>query len=146
MRDGFFELETVDDLYDKLCWEFERLKSNSEDTRIAFNFFVTAEHLPDWMKKLHLKADPIPRICGHLANQGKHFRTRPKHNAVTSAGRLRYVEDSYVEEGYVAAPLMVELDESVAEKAGIETRIDVLTLAEHVMNYWKRTLYKSYPV
>jgi hypothetical protein len=39
-------LKTAADLFRKLAGDFAALKS-SQDTRVAFNFFVTAEHLPD---------------------------------------------------------------------------------------------------
>ena len=136
MKDGFFELETAHDLYNKLCWEFKNLKEHPQDMRVAFNFFVTAEHIPDWLNSKGIKNQPLPRICSHLANGAKHFHTKDKHTAVKSAWKDRYVEKGYVEEGYFLDPLMVELDEKLAVKANLENPIEVEHLAEEVINYW----------
>jgi hypothetical protein len=43
---GFFYLKTPEDLLHKLEREYEKVKQNPADVDHAFNFFVTAEHLP----------------------------------------------------------------------------------------------------
>ena len=43
---GLFDLTTPEHLLNKLEREYERLKENPADADHAFNFFVTAEHLP----------------------------------------------------------------------------------------------------
>jgi hypothetical protein len=136
MEDGFFELETAQDLYEKLCWEFKNLKAHPQDMRVAFNFFVTAEHIPDWLNSKGLKNQPIPKICSNLANGAKHFHAGEKHTAVKNAWKDRYVEKGCVEEGYFLDPLMVEVDQELAAKANLENPIEVQRLAEEVIVYW----------
>lgn len=43
----FFELQTPADLYSKLENDLASIKETAQDSKSAFNFFVTAEHLPD---------------------------------------------------------------------------------------------------
>jgi len=138
MEDGFFELETAQDMYEKLCWEFDNLKAQPQDMRVAFNFFVTAEHIPDWLGSKGLKNQPIPKICSHLANGAKHFHTKKKHTAVKNAWKDRYFEKGYIEEGYFIDPLMVEVDQDLAKAANIENPIEVQRLAEEVIGYWSK--------
>jgi len=46
---GMFELRAPKDLRAKLRREYERLKSDPNDPDTAWNFFVTAEHMLDWL-------------------------------------------------------------------------------------------------
>ena len=138
MEDGFFELESARDLFEKLCWEFENLKAHPQDMRVAFNFFVTAEHIPDWLNSKGIKNQPIPRICSNLANGAKHFHAKEKHTAVKSAWKDRYVEKGWVEDGYFLDPLMVEVEPELATAVNIENPIDVQHLAEVVIEYWSK--------
>ena len=48
MMQGFFNLQTQFDLRDKLHRELDKLRAAPLDVDAAFNFFVTAEHLPEW--------------------------------------------------------------------------------------------------
>lgn len=142
MEDGFFELETAQDLFEKLSWEFENLKKHPQDMKVAFNFFVTAEHIPDWLNKKGLKSQPIPKICSHLANGAKHFKTK-KHTAVTKAWKDRVAEKGCVEDGVFLEPLMVNIDSHLAEALHIKNPIEVLQLAEEVMAYWDKKFQQS---
>lgn len=47
--EGVFSLKTPKDLLGKLQHDYERLKANRLDTYAAFDFFVTSEHLLDWI-------------------------------------------------------------------------------------------------
>jgi hypothetical protein len=49
MDDGFFTLQTAHDLFAKLQREFDRLSARPTDIDVAWNFFVTADHLVDWV-------------------------------------------------------------------------------------------------
>ena len=46
---GIFELRTPQDLLQKLRFDREQLKKDPTNTYLAFNFFVTAEHIKDWL-------------------------------------------------------------------------------------------------
>ena len=74
MDNGFLHLTSSQALFDKLKHDFELLKEDSNDAYKAFNFFVTAEHLPDWIKNTRIKDNnPFLRISSHLATGAKHF-------------------------------------------------------------------------
>jgi hypothetical protein len=87
---GIFTLKNADDLFLKLCRDLKKLREAPTDPDVCFNFFVTAEHLPEW----HLKGDAqaanklrlgeaILCICSHIANGAKHYvATSPRHQAV----------------------------------------------------------------
>lgn len=90
--EGFFDLMTPHHLLQKLAREYEEWKKDPLNVDRAWNFFVTAEHLPDWLGRTNSqalgglrieefkRAQPLTRICAHLANGGKHFRPNPKWN------------------------------------------------------------------
>src|SRR4051812_18185088 len=81
-------LNTPADLLGKLRHDFERVHENTHDAYAAFDFFVTAEHLPEWCGDPTIKRkEPLLRIVSHLANGAKHFRaTDSKHNSVSGVG------------------------------------------------------------
>ena len=77
---GFFDLKSPDDLFEKLERDNGRLRKAPTDTDVAFDFVVTAWHLLDWLHPNDRKARnsitakyPIFKICQHLANGAKHF-------------------------------------------------------------------------
>jgi hypothetical protein len=53
---GFFELTTPHHLLQKLTREYEEWKKDPLNVDRAWNFFVTAEHLPDWLAQTDPKA------------------------------------------------------------------------------------------
>jgi hypothetical protein len=90
---GLFELRLPTDLIRKLRHDLERMETSPLDQYAAFDFFVTAEHIVDW---LHPTDEPsrralrdsshLLRITSHLANGSKHFEATAKplsaHRAV----------------------------------------------------------------
>ena len=47
--DMFFDLRTPEHLLHKLEWEYAQWQGDPLNTYRAWNFFITAEHLPDWI-------------------------------------------------------------------------------------------------
>ena len=103
-RGGIFALSTVDDLFAKARRDLDRLRNDPADSYAAFDFFVTARHIPDWLypndkaKIEHLFRDNYElRLCRHIADQGKHFEvTAFMHAQVAdtqTGGRLEVVMD-----------------------------------------------------
>lgn len=141
---GFAEIRTVHDLILKLEHDLKRLEESPQDKYAAFDFFVTAEHILDWIFPSNKKAmceirssSPLLRITSHLANGAKHFQTTDKrHSSVENLEKFRYVEPGYVEEGYIEEPLIVHLspDEQDLMK---QSTIEVPVLARLVLEYWK---------
>ena len=138
-RFNFFELKTPADLFRKLESDLAALESSYQDTWVAFNFFVTAEHIPDWFDRRDLVGKhAILRVVSHLANGAKHFILNDnRHQSVTVTEKFRYVEDGYIESGYFYEPLLVHLspDEACEMRA---TTIDVVLLGRQVVEFWKQ--------
>jgi len=91
---GFASLKTSGDLLGKLKYDYKRMLSNPYDAYAAFDFFVTAYHMLDWLhpiptgKAAQKKNDEarsaeetgsiLLQVCSHIANGVKHFQaTRP---------------------------------------------------------------------
>ena len=49
LHDGFFDLRSPVDLLDKMRRDFKRLRAAPKDTYAAFDFFVTASHMHEWL-------------------------------------------------------------------------------------------------
>jgi hypothetical protein len=78
------------DLYKKIKDDLLILESSHQDTKAAFNFFVTIEHLPDWLGQRHLVRDNcILRVISHIANGAKHFHLNDKrHSSVINTENI----------------------------------------------------------
>lgn len=138
VRFVFFELKTPQDLFRKLEGDFAELEASYQDTRSAFNFFVTAEHLPDWLNQRPLvHKTPLLRIVSHLANGAKHFEIDgDRHSSVESGEKERYFAEDYCEPGYVEEPLTIHLTQEEAVEFGMTT-IDALALGRMVLDFWR---------
>lgn len=144
MKPGFFDLTTPSDLLGKLEHDFQELTNNPVDTYSAFNFFVTATHLADWVccgdrkktKKMR-KDHKLLQIADHLACGAKHFQLgNPAHTSVADAHRDAYVDAGYAQAGHCEEPLVVWLSTEEAEHVGAK-ELKVLLLAEKVLQFWK---------
>lgn len=146
VRFEFFELKTAKDLIEKAIADFEELKKYPGDSYKAFNFFVTVEHIADWLKVKNKRGEiPILRIVSHLANGGKHFELSTEwHKSIKATGQDRVYEEGVFEENVFFEPLVVYLEDSEAEKLKSEVKdleleenkIGVLKLGEMALNYW----------
>jgi hypothetical protein len=152
---GFFDLKTPMDLLRKLEREYDRWIADPLNGDLAWNFFVTAEHLPDWLARtaprplrglsIHefKQSGQLTRICSHLANGGKHFRPRKEHTAVAST----HVQDGWIEEGWVdddwieVASLMVDLTPDEADTLQFPSEsIRATLLATWLLAFWQTFL------
>src|SRR5882724_5120527 len=141
---GLFDLQTYEHLLHKLEWEYTQWQGDPLNTYRAWNFFVTAEHLPDWLARTgprlptgfsygkFKQEQPLLRICSHLASGGKHFRPRDMHKSVSSTRQQPgWVKPGWVKPGWVKLPaLMVDLtpDEQQALSSAVAS-IEALSLA-----------------
>jgi hypothetical protein len=140
---AFGEIQTPADLVKKLAFDLERMKDSTQDHYAAFDFFVTAEHIVDWLHPTDRVAQKnlrdssiLLQVISHLGNGAKHFHaTRGGHKTVTGMHEEPYAED-YVEEGYVKDSLCVDLDPTEAAALG-STRMPVVELAQRVLEYWQ---------
>jgi hypothetical protein len=164
---GIFDLTTPHHLLQKLTREYEEWKKDPLNVDRAWNFFVTAEHLPHWLAqpdpkalggssiKKFKRAQPLTRICAHLANGAKHFRPteKPAEMLNTSVDRTvrevtGYVEDGYIEDGYYAEEPALRVYLTPPELAALQrdgvpvtaAGIDALWLAARVLEFWQTRL------
>jgi hypothetical protein len=151
---GMFTLRSPKDLLAKPQRELDRLRAAPNESDIAFNFFVTAEHIADWLhpgpqgdkaarkERERLRdADPLLAVVSHIANGSKHFdKLAVRHDSVKAAG---FVVTRGVPLGRwgVRALLLqrqtltVTLTGDAAKKYGTSTT--PLQLAEKVADYWQ---------
>lgn len=154
-RFEFFELKTAADLFRKLESDYAALEDTPKDSCRAFNFFVTALHLPDWLyrreerNKLKLfREHAILRIVSHIANGAKHFyvndgTNKDRHKSVKRAFRDDYVEEGYVEPGHFFDGLLIELTPDEATRFGTPC-VDALTLGRQVLDFWRPRILATY--
>ena len=133
-----FELKKAADLFRKVEADLAELEVSGQDARVAFNFFVTVEHLPDWLKQRDLvRQHCILRIVSHLANGAKHFELDDaRHKSVVGTEKSRYVEEGYAEPGYFEEPLLIRLSPDEVRELGVSV-IDAVTLGRKVVEFWR---------
>jgi len=148
---GFFELSDARDLLRKLHFEFEQLKSDPRNAYVAFNFFVTAEHLLDWLypgdanrakRKQVRESSVLLQVCSHVANGAKHFEVEAKHHKsvqdTTRSGGMfasGYFASAYFASGYFPkGGLFVRLQGDAEQALG--SSVSVMDLALKVLEYW----------
>lgn len=91
---GFANLTSARDLLAKLRHDRKRIRENNHDAYAAFDFFVTAYHILDWLhpdptgtaaRKALRDSEPLLQLADHVANGAKHFvLTNKRHNSITS--------------------------------------------------------------
>ena len=127
------------DLVRKLEHDFRRLQGNPRDTYAAFDFFVTAEHIPDWMRNIPVKREiPLLRVVSHLAAGAKHFIPQDKRHQSVRAVEVEggaFQADAFQADAFDVGSLVVQLQGDEAALFG--TEVGVLQLAELVLQYWR---------
>lgn len=147
---AFSPLETPEDLLQKLQRDFDRMHAAPDDFDAAFNFFVTAEHMLDWVLPGRSNTRPrteardaeiLLQVTSHLANGLKHFRAEDRrHTSVRHIDVPPGAFDSraFNADAFHAARVMVTLEGDAARRFGPE--IDALALARLVLEYWRQRL------
>jgi hypothetical protein len=143
--DGIFSLRTPKDLREKLEADFKRLRAanpTSVDAQYAaFDFFVTAEHLPDWLfrsiggtlSQHRTYTDGL--LVSHLANGAKHFRVEDKrHTTVRDTRPQAGIFDPNIFDPSIfnVPRLVLDLEDGMT--------IDVLKVAERIVDHWRRSI------
>lgn len=149
--EGFLELKGPIDLLEKLRHDMRLLEKDPMDTYLAFNFFVTAEHLADWLYpgfansaalKQFRKGSLLLQMCSHLANGIKHFRAEAKHHKSVSGAtkRLGAFGNAFgnVYGSVFGRGISIQLDGDAKQQYGEE--INAVVLARHVLNFWELKL------
>lgn len=149
---GFAQLQGPADLLAKLVHDFERVRAAPDDTYAAFDFFVTAEHMVDWLipdslevkqwsaRKAKRESSELLKITSHIANGAKHFQALADHH--------RCVAELKQENGGFDAHSFSSNSFSSAsfQMHGLNIRLEtgsvvhVLALAEDVLSYWQKEM------
>ena len=155
---GFARMTRPADLLVKMQHDLSRMEQELADPYPAFDFFVTAEHLLDWVypdnsgsknKKIRAQkrqSEPLLRVTSHLANGAKHFQvTAKRHKSVDS---LRVHEGAFDREvfgsdGFDTERLIIELQGDEINAFG--QQISAIDFARRVLAYWQQQLANSQP-
>ena len=143
---GFFQLQSPLNLLDKMEFDYTvRMQTNPIDVYAAFDFFVTAEHLPEWLGKAkcspgapkNAEEQAYRNICSQLANGAKHFAAR-KQDAVVGAEAIDGAFDPAIFDPAIfdTGELILELGDTEAAALG-NKRISAVMLAGFVLAHWK---------
>jgi len=160
----FGDLLNTTNLLAKVEHDLERLRRNPTDAYAAFDFFVTAEHLPDWAGSPtgFRSSNPLLRVVSHVANGAKHFAVDPKrHHSVESSAAVHgaFQADAFQADAFDIGGLVLRLTGEEADEArswlaataggwgdssaldrlwGVDgCEVNVLPFAELVVAFWK---------
>jgi hypothetical protein len=147
-RGPWFELENPHQLLEKLRSDLKRIHDNQLDSFAAFDFFVTAHHLLDWVSPDQEEGDrkrwrdgvrktaPLMKLTARLAEGSKH------HMKKSPTGRRGGFSFEFSDE-FVKARIVVLLpDPKLAEALGKkeEKEISVYELGQKVIAEWEQRL------
>lgn len=143
---GLFQLRNASDLLAKLKHDYRRLEEAPDDAYIAFDFFVTAEHMLDWLypgranrtqRNSERNSNLILQVVSHLANGAKHMILEdPRHGSIQHAdiAFTPYGEGAYGAGTFGGISLVVTLEGDAAAAFGHQTT--PLKLANRALKYW----------
>ena len=132
------KLQRPGDLLEKLKWDLKRLEKSPSDVYAAFDFFLTAEHIPDWINdKTVKKGSDLLMVVSHVANGAKHFEvSKDRHQSVTG---IELRTGPWLDESGVSGEhIYIEFNMDDGKFAGLE--LSALSLARYVYEYWESTL------
>ena len=144
---GFFALREPLDLLEKLRYDYRRLEREPTDSYAAFDFFVTASHMHEWLQRsgVSWEKPTAPHtlaayqaayhLCGEIGNGAKHFVM--EHKELEGHEVRAGVFDPVVFDPRVfdVGSLVLHLNAADAAVFGMES-ITALQLAVTVLSYW----------
>lgn len=151
---GLFALQTPSDLFRKLEHDYERILASPMDAYAAFDFFVTAEHVVDWLypndsdkkQRENLRqANLVLQACSHIANGSKHFEARAKqHGSVQNTIERPAMRLGQWKLGISRLGMEEGLEIQFQGQAAIEfgTFLDTPDFAKKVLEFWRQELTK----
>jgi len=144
---GFGQLDKPGHLLGKLRHDFDRVTSDPTDTYAAFDFFVTAEHMVDWVlpgfAQKHAQAalrasNAVLQVVSHIANGSKHFIAEARHHQHVQhvdAPPPAFQPDAFQGADFQTGALYVTLEGEAAQALG--PQLLVTDLAARVLRYWE---------
>ena len=142
--DGMFSMRTTGDLVGKLEADFNRLASADPDEPeaqyAAYDFFVTAEHIPDWIKHTSggsltsHRSYPDGSLVSHIASGAKHFHvTNTRHKTASDTEVVGAFDPAaFDSDAFDVRRLVIKMDDGSME--------DVLNVAGRVLKHWRDEL------
>jgi hypothetical protein len=157
---GLGSLQSPEDLLEKLEYDRKRLEADPADVYAAFDFFVTAYHMLEWIHPNRARNDPIQAakrrlisgknrlvtIAAELANGVKHFEQFSYEGVadVETAGGYwprGYWAAGYWPPGYWKEPrLIIKLTATEASFFGGAPSLVALDAARKLCAFWNAEL------
>jgi hypothetical protein len=144
---GAWYLDEPKDLIAKMESDLARMRASPRDAHPAFDFFVTAHHLADWVerddgrRRALIGATPLLLIAGAIANGSKHFMTSDPRWRAVSGLESGMRGPSGVGPAGIRVPLWVNLDEAMAARVPCASDVSAIDLAVLLLEWWKGKLY-----
>jgi hypothetical protein len=125
----------------------EQLRADPLNEYAAFDFFVAAAHLPEWLRRFRCShnikgAEPVAihAVCLQLAKGAKHFVPKG-HNSLRGTGvstpaRSGIARSEITFAGATQPKLIILLADDEAAALGVPV-ISALSLASQLLAYWK---------
>jgi hypothetical protein len=157
---GYAELKTPGDLARKVQRDLKRVRADHSNVDAAFDFFITAFSLIDWVhpgndaaaakqRKALRNAHPLLRIAGHLCNGAKHFEAKdwgqveslgPRNIRMSAFGHWTLEMVQRFPADFFGDPrLTIRLTAAEAKRFGV-SELDVLDTAETICAFWEQRL------
>ena len=144
---GFVAMRSGADLRDKLRRDYARLAAHPGDADLAFDFFATADRLPDWLypgdsqRQASARSLPLLSLCADLANGSAHFRmadrrSRSAGKLPRTAGYFSNYMGAYFGWHFGRGHLVVYLTGALADELGPSA--GAADLAREVLAYWDK--------
>ena len=142
---GFGSLKTPIDLLQKIRHDFKRLSDAPDNVYAAFDFFVSAYHMLDWLhpnddagRRAEENKCPLLQVCSHLANGAKHFEASAKqhtsvHDVVAEKGAFQ--RGAFQSSAFQVGGLFIRLDDHAAALFG--AKIEAIDFAQKVLAHWE---------
>ncbi|CAK1942281.1 hypothetical protein L8R85_24955 [Vibrio splendidus] len=128
-------LSRAEDLLNKARHDYERLIQKPSDSYAAFDFFVTIEHLPDWLARKSMRREnDILKLVSHIANGAKHFTlNKNRHDSLLG---VQVKSDEYLDESKISGEhIIFEFQCEDGNFKGLE--ISAVYLAKLVLEFWE---------
>lgn len=150
---GHFEIKTPRQLFNKMVHDANLIAKYPADSYACFNFFVTAEHMADWLlpgdankaARSALRSDPVLKICAQLANGAKHFETLDKrHKSISGTNYTCSTRIAFdgkqpppaQEQQEPGVEFVIELEAAEAAALGVRS-LTVRQLVTRILDFWE---------
>jgi hypothetical protein len=130
------------------------MKKNPLSEDAAFDFFVTARHVPDWLEAQGLGSAAALfnqfvelRICRHLADGAKHFSaTHAMHKQVQGLAKTpgTFQANAFQPDAFQTGGLEIELDPADQATLSVGPRINAIHFASQVIDILRKVVPERY--